>query len=381
MTALSEAQNISDNYNQQINSVDQIESADPALQGQMQDLQTEAASATNALSQGADATVGPGPTVNDVPAGYVPPPPPPPSFGEAPPVDGSGSLSDGTTVQDLYPDGGEIGDVVGSEVIGAEVTEADPSVTEFDASQTALTSEQQVDAELARILGQDSPLLAQARATAAQQANARGLQNTSMAVGMSQAEMVKAALPMAQQNAQQGFQREMANTELSQQADQLQAQMRTALEQGDQAAYNNAATQLSELEYRSSQAEADAINQRNAQTIDSVTQLNKQYLTNMGAADLATIEGTYKQLIATNAAAAGIYNSMLTAMAELMSTPKITPAQVASGLASMQRSLEASMRMLSNINDMDFSADEPVSNVPSGPIPSYPPFPGYGENP
>ncbi len=385
MPALSNAQQGAEqqvaNYTEQIGA--QTTPADPALQGAMQDISAEYGAAAGGFASPTDPLVGvvdPTPTPipggtpgSQVPDDYVPPnagTPPPESPPANPPADlGAGSLSDGTTVQDLYPDGGEIGDVVGSEVIGAEVTEADPSVTEFDASQTALTSEQQVDAELARILGEDSPLLAQARAAAAQQANARGLQNTSMAVGMSQAEMVKAALPMAQQNAQQGFQREMANTELSQKADELQAQMRTALEQGDQAAYNNAATQLAELDYRSSQANADAINQRNTQTIDSVTRLNQQFLQNMGAADLATIEGTYKQLIASNQAASGIYNSMLTAMADLMNDPKMTPQQVSIGIAAMQRSLEASMRMLGNINDMDFSAVTPTPGGPGIPTP------------
>ena len=348
------------------------------------------------------------------------------------------------SVQDLYPSGGQIGDVVSADPgevidpVGAAVTENDPSVTEFDttaaedsadrvsglldaggggidAEQTALTDEQRVDEELARILGEDSPLLAQARAEAARYANTRGLQNTSMAAGMATAEMVKAALPMAQQNASQAAARELSNTasrqqasmftaeqqnrltqleaELGQQlnifnaeqlnaAEEIMAQMRTALEQQDTAAYNNAATQLAnlqrdaqaqqaELDYRASQAEADAINNRNAQIVDSVTRLNQQFLQNMGNADIANIQGTYQQLISTNQAAGSIFQSMMSSMAALMDNPDMTPQQVSTGLASMQQMLEASLRMLSNINDMDFG-DSVAATMPSVPTTSGP---------
>ena len=137
------------------------------------------------------------------------------------------------TIEELYPSGGtgtggdgNVGDVVAADPgtvpdpTGATVTESDQSVSDIDtvgadgstdriggildqgagidASQTDLTDEQRVDAELARILGEDSPLLAQARAEAARYANSRGLQNSSMAAGMTYDAMIKAAMPMAQ---------------------------------------------------------------------------------------------------------------------------------------------------------------------------------------
>ena len=88
----------------------------------------------------------------------------------------------GTTVEDLYPEGGtgtggegNVGDVVGADAVGpgisgAEVTETNKDVGNVTGESTQLTDEQRVDAELKRILGEDSPLLAQARAQAMQQA-------------------------------------------------------------------------------------------------------------------------------------------------------------------------------------------------------------------
>lgn len=333
----------------------------------------------------------------------------------------------GTTVQDLYP---EDPGVVGADPVdvpdptGAEVTETDQSVADvgtteadtstdritetldvggggIDAEQTGLTTEAQVDAELARILEQGGPLMTRASAEAVMRANARGLQNTSMAVGMAQGAMVDRALPMAQQNAQQALQRELANTENRQEAamftaeeqnrltaleaelgqdlnifnadqlneaERLGAQLRTALEQQDAAAYNQAAQQLAdlqrdaeaqqaEIDYRGNQAEADARNALNAQIVDNITRINQQYLQNMGAADVATIQGTYQQLIQMNATAGTIFNGYLSAMGALMDDPDMTPDQVSRGLASMQTLLEASMRMLAGINDMDIELD------------------------
>jgi hypothetical protein len=396
----------------------------------------------------------PTPTVDPIDS-YEPPIPGPVTPPEDPidPIDPVDPVVDATnpTVQDLYPNGGEYGDVVSStpgtvaDPTGASVTENNQSVSNIDtvgaadnatdriggmldagagidASQTELTAEQRVDEELARILGQDSPLLAQARAEAAKYANSRGLQNSSMAAGMTYDAMVKAGLPMAQQNAQQALQREMANTQLRQAADQfsaeeqtrlagleaelgqqlnlfnadqlnkaetIMAQMRTAMEQQDTDAYNRASQQLAtlqrdasaqqaELDYRSSQAEADALNQRNSQIISSVTALNQQYMQNMGNADIANIQGTYQQLIAVNQTAGQIYNSMLSGIASIMDNPEMTPAQVASAVGEMQKMMEASLRMVASMNDLDLG--DIGGTIPGGDTsdgattPTYPNF-------
>lgn len=265
--------------------------------------------------------------------------------------------------------------------------------------QTQLTSEQQVDAELVRILGQDSPLLAQARANAAKMANARGLSNSSMAAGMSQAEMVKAALPMAQQNAAQAATRELQNTQNRQQAGQfsagetarlraleaelgtsvsvfnaeqlnkaeeLSAQMKTAIAQQDAAAYNQASLQLAELQRSAEAQQADitmaAEQQRaaeqqayNQQIVDRVTQLNSQYLQGSQAMDLATIQGTYQQILSVNESAARLYDSYLSGMASIMANPDMEAGQIASAVGTMQKMLEGSLRMLSELNGLDVS--------------------------
>ena len=268
----------------------------------------------------------------------------------------------------------------------------------IDAEQTALTDEQRADMELARILEQDSPLMQRARQEAARAANQRGLQNTSMAVGAAQGALVDRALPMALQNAQQALQRELDNTLMRQdaskftaeqqnqlmeieatlgqdlnifnadqlnQAARLTAELQTAIEQGNQQAINEINMQLAQLErdaeaqqadidFQQNQAVADARNALNAQIMDNITQINKQFLVNMGAADIANINGTYNVLIQTNATAAQIYEGALNAMASVMDDPDMTPSQVSTALAHIQTQLEATMRMIAEINDFDW---------------------------
>ena len=76
---------------------------------------------------------------------------------------------------------------------------------------------------VARITSQNSPLMQQAKTAGAQQANRRGLLNSTMAVGASQAEVVKAALPIAAQDAQQTAQKNLAQQDFTQRG-QLSAQ-------------------------------------------------------------------------------------------------------------------------------------------------------------
>lgn len=326
-----------------------------------------------------------------------------------------------TSLQDLYPDlptasaptpstvqtptGAQTQDTdkslsnVGTPGVAEAATEglAD-STGNINAEQTAVSDDQLVDKELERILGKDSPLLARARADAARLANSRGLQNTSIAAGMAQGALVDRAMPMAQQNASQAFQRETSNTALRQeasmfnesernrlaaleaelgtqvsvfnaeqlnQAERLAAQMRVAQDQQDADAYNRASLQLAELQ-RSAQAQqadinfaaeqqkADAQNRMVEQRMSAITALNEQYLRGSQAMDLATIQGTYQQIIATNQTAGQLYQSYFNGISSVMDNPEMTPTQIATAVAGMQQMLEASLRMIAKMNDMDF---------------------------
>lgn len=63
-----------------------------------------------------------------------------------------------------------------------------------------------VAGEIGRVLDKGGPLMKQAQTTGLQMANRRGLLNSSMAVGAAQDEVLKVAVPIGSQQAQQNFQ-------------------------------------------------------------------------------------------------------------------------------------------------------------------------------
>ena len=388
--------------------------------------------AINPDAMGDTITPPPGPgSIDDQP---VPTSDPNPTLAQ--PGGDEGRPSGPASVEELYPtapEGQEFEDITVADPTGASVTEADMGVTEIgvteaesgagdviegavgevtgaagEAAQSDLTAEQQVDAELARILGQDSPLLAQARAEAARMANQRGLMNSSMAAGMTYGEMVKAAMPMAQQNAQQAFQREMENAQLRQQAGQftaeqvaqlraleaelgqelsifnadqlneaerIAAELRTAVEQGNAQAYNEAALQLAELErdaqaqqaeidYASAEREFLETQAYNEQIIDAVTTLNEQYMIGEQQIDIENVRGTYQQIFSTNETAASLFDGYMSSIGQILDNPDMSSAQAAEAIRYLVDGLEGSLRMISEINGIDLG--DLAGSVPGG---------------
>lgn len=372
-----------------------------------------------------DSTQGPTPSPEAPPPTALPgttetqtPPQPPPNQSQ-----------DRLNVQDLYPtppEGGTMDVPTVENPTGANVTEANLDegnvATPTDATtqtgaivagaiddivagtstaeQTGLTAEQQVDAELARILGQDSPLLASARQEAMRQMNARGLTNTSMAAGATYGAMVDAALPMAQQNAEQAFQRELDNTrnrqemstlnveqiaelraleaELGQelsitnadqlaQAQRLTAELRSAMEQGNMEAYNRAAEQLADLERDAQKQQADLEGvaaereflERQAYeeiTLEAISELNRQYMVGEQNLDVQDLIASYAQIRSANETAANMTSSYIDAIAAIYDNPEMSDAQANKAIQSITTMYQGTMEMLSGINGMDFGS-------------------------
>jgi hypothetical protein len=220
-----------------------------------------------------------------------------PTVGGATVADATGSNvttgNFGVTEQNTQQANSQVGGIV-DQAIGEVASYADPA-------QVNMTQEQLVDQELARILGQDSPLMATARQEAMRRMNARGLTNASMAVGESQRAMVESAMPMAQQNADQAFQRQMENARFRQEsgiltatetsrlrsleaelgqdlsifnaeqlnnAEMLSAELRAAIEQGNVEAFNEAARQLADLQRDAEMQRANLEQERLSQQAD-----------------------------------------------------------------------------------------------------------------
>jgi hypothetical protein len=81
-----------------------------------------------------------------------------------------------------------------------------------------------VASRVAQLTSEDSPTMLAARTAGMQYANSRGLVNSSIGAGAAENEAIKAALPIAQQEASQAFQNNTQRYDLAAQMDRLRAQ-------------------------------------------------------------------------------------------------------------------------------------------------------------
>ena len=342
------------------------------------------------------------------PPGYTPPG----SVQTTQPVEGTSQIP---TIEDLYqtpPDTAVAEVPEGAQVEGALTQGAIASEVGTPGGATAdlITGQTTVADTLHDITGADSPLMVQARQQGVLSAARRGLHGSSIAAGASQAEMVKAALPIAQQdaaaanriaeiNAQLGTDVSRFNAEQLNEAERLAAQMQTAVSQGNAADYNEAQRQAADLQVRadlehlsqtfaSSQQSAAATNAFASQVMALNTELNKQYLAGTQAIDLAQIQGQYNQIISQNESAARLYDSFFTGISSMMAEPDISPERVAQQVQVQLQQLQGALSYIQELNNIDLPdftpPGTPVSTPtptpqPGGPtIPQIPPTEGGG---
>ena len=99
--------------------------------------------------------------------------------------------------------------------------------SQFSATQATFDESKGAAGRVASITAKDSPLMQRAQGRAAQAMNARGLSNSSMAVGAAESAVIDAATPLAQTDAQLSQQTELENARLATQAAAANAQART----------------------------------------------------------------------------------------------------------------------------------------------------------
>jgi hypothetical protein len=98
--------------------------------------------------------------------------------------------------------------------------------SQYTATQTPFDEAKGVEGRINSIIGKGSPLMQLAETRALQQANRRGLSNSSMAVGAGQRALYDAAMPIAQQDAGLYSQQSITNQNAANTAAQSNAAMR-----------------------------------------------------------------------------------------------------------------------------------------------------------
>lgn len=262
----------------------------------------------------------------------------------------------GTAVNTINPNGsvqGQFQDTRGNEFRGEAVTANSMGDMDVERAQAAfaaengreMTQDELSSYRLQQIMKSDSPLMQLARQDAIDLANARGLGNSSLAAGAAQAEMVRQASPLAQQEASAYGQMESQNQMLESDRLENNAGREQQVNLSNQAAENAATSQEfgTEADLRKFNANTEtSTNMQNAAMANdmlnadrqrtfqyNLAQLTgdqdyaKQQLASQAGVDIANIEGQYKQLISENDTAARMFDSTYKAIADVLSNKDI----------------------------------------------------------
>ena len=274
----------------------------------------------------------------------------------------------------------------------SQATATLPTSTGYKPVEYKTPAEANVQDQVLKIVAQDSPLMQQARANAMESANARGLINSTIAVGEGQKAVINQAMPMAQQNAGQEYQSMKSTTDAQNAAAAFEAQSKnTASLAGAQLATNtsiaNAAAVNDALKNFSSAknttdlqtflADLQAQTQRYLQELSSQTQLqvaniqsatsiqtanisasaqrdvaaiNQQ--TQLGVAQLNTdtqrwlgqLDADNRQLLQTNINAASMFNQVVNNISQIQNNPNLDATAKGNAIQSQINMLNEALR-------------------------------------
>jgi hypothetical protein len=214
--------------------------------------------------------------------------------------------------------------------------------------------------QLNNITSSNSPAMQLAAQQGYLSAAGRGLGNSSLASGASEAALVAGATPLAQQNAQEAEQAKAQNAQLDTQASEFNSAQQTAAQE-QQASLN---TQNSQFNV-STQAAMQQFNAQNvttanattAQAQNSMTQLAQQlteqlkntYTSGQQAQALANVQGQWSSLISSNSAAASLYGQMLSSIGTMMNNQNLTPEQASTGVTALITQMNSALTVMNEI--------------------------------
>ncbi len=238
---------------------------------------------------------------------------------------------------------------------------------QYDANDSTNSASQ-----LDSIVSQNSPYIQLAEQQGLLTAAGRGLENSSLAAGASQAAATAAAAPLAQQNASEAATAKNQNAQLGTQASEfnssqdaaakeLQAQLGTSVSQ------SNAQAQTANSEFN-----AQAANAMKSQTSALLEDMNKQNLSGTQAARLASIQSQSAQLIASNQSAASLFSGYLSSMSAMMANKDIAPDRLASSITAMQSMLQKSLDVIDQMNGMSLDLTMPSVTSVAGKLTTTP---------
>lgn len=217
-----------------------------------------------------------------------------------------------------------------------------------------------VQGQIDAIIAKNSPLMQRAESRANEQMNARGLLNSSMAVGAGQAALIDAAAPIAAADANAYNATRFNNQNASNTGSQFNAnaQNQVALANMDTAA---------KMTVADAQIKSD-ISKFNASQSNDLIKLGMDRDTRTG---LANIEATYKNQLQSSASASDMYKQALTTYASILTNKDMTPEAKTTAMNDIVTSLNDGLRVLKKISGLDLGSMLNFSN-PAAPAATDP---------
>jgi len=179
---------------------------------------------------------------------------------------------------------------------------------------------QTVEGRITNLLKKDSPLLTDARTRAAQVANARGLINSSMAVGEGEKAVIQTAFPIASQDANAALTVAGRNQEAANQAGQFGAGAENVMRQ---------------------------------QELSGEQAMEQQELRGAQSKELAQIEAQFKQIMQTNDSAARFFSQISASIGDILKEPNIGIDQKNQLVQKQIDLLKAGLAVIGGIENLD----------------------------
>lgn len=218
-----------------------------------------------------------------------------------------------------------------------------------------IDSDQTVQGQIKKILDPNNPLMVQARTTADEEFNRRGLVNSGMAATAAQDAMLRAAVPIATSDAATYGKAAGYNADQLNQVATKNAEMANTVGMANLNANNSWAqanlgsnTQLEQtrMQIGSQQAIAqlNSDTQRYVNQLDSATKLQAQQMQNEN-----------QTLLNTNQQAASMFNQAMVSMANIQNNPNLDAANKTQAIAQVWGTLQTQVKVLSQVTGLNLN--------------------------
>lgn len=199
-----------------------------------------------------------------------------------------------------------------------------------------------VSNQIADITKQDSPLLQQTQARAFQNANARGLLNSSMANESALGAVLDRAVPIASANA--ATISNVANQNL---ANNQQTQTFNAQQTQNNNQFN------AQQEQQNNQFNATEANNNQRFNASEQNTVLKQFMEQGNRLQLADIEASYKTILQSEASAGTLYQQSVRNISDILQNPDLTPEAKTSAVNNQNELLKTGLNILGKIGGLN----------------------------